>query len=81
MWNCIKECFSIIFPAIGIWTIIVLVGVVIAGLVAAGATGGVGGAVVLGIAKAALINAGIAFGTSALGALLGCIGGCKIVQP
>ena len=79
MTDCIKECFSTIFPAIGTWTLVVLAGVFIAAIVAAGATGGVGGAVILAAAKVALAWAGIAFGSSSLAALLGCLGGCSIV--
>jgi hypothetical protein len=79
MWDCIKECFSTIFPAIGIYTLCVLVGAFIAALIAAGATGGVGGVVILGAAKVALAWAGFAFTTSSLGALVGCLGGCRIV--
>lgn len=78
MWNCIKECFGTIFPAIGVWTVAVLVGVFISALIAAGATGGVGGAVVLAGAKVALAWAGVAFGSTSLSALLGCLAGCRI---
>ena len=79
MWDCIKECFSTIFPAIGVYTLVILVGVFIAALVAAGATGGVGGAAIAAAAKGALAYAGFAFTTSSLGALVGCLGGCRIV--
>ena len=79
MWDCIKECFSTIFPAIGTYTVIILVGVFIAALVAAGATGGVGGVAILAAAKVGLAWAGVAFVSSSLSALLGCLGGCSIV--
>ena len=79
MWDCIKECFGTIFPAIGAYTLVILVGVFISALVAAAATGGVGGAVILAAAKVGLAWAGVAFVSSSLASLLGCLGGCAIV--
>ena len=81
MWNCIKDCFSKMLVGVGVWTIIVIVGVVIAGLVAAAATGGIGGAVILAAAKAGLAAGGMAFATSGLASLVGCIAGCEMVTP
>lgn len=78
MWDCIKDCFSKMLVGVSIYTIIIIVGVVVAALAAAAATGGIGGAVILAAVKSGLAYGGFAFVTSALGSLVGCIGGCEI---
>ncbi len=67
---------SIMLIGVSIWTVIVIVGVIVAGLIAASATGGLAGPALLALIKVAFLKGGLAFVTSGLGSLIGCLKGC-----
>jgi hypothetical protein len=81
MWDCIKECMSKMLIGVSVWTVIVIIGVIVAGLTATAATGGAAAGLTIALVKLALAKGGIALLTSGLASLAGCIGGCRVAVP
>jgi len=68
MWDCYKHCIQRVFPSACGWTLVMIVG----GLIASSyATGGL-------TAAAAAAVVGVAVGADALGMLLSCLLGCMV---